>query len=108
MADSIGKATVVSVLSNWLALPVGVALNVLMARVLGPDIKGALTVFTTTQGVLLIPGSAIQTSLIHFIAQRRPNWGALRRLINYLAISQAVISTGILAVLVQSPQVRGL
>jgi O-antigen/teichoic acid export membrane protein len=108
MSDSIGKASVLTVVANWVLLPIGVLANVLLARALGPEIKGIYSVYLATQGLLLIPGYAVQTALTHFVANRRPDWLIFRRFTNRLALIQTIVSVGLLGALVQLPEVRAI
>lgn len=108
MASSIGRSSFFSLLAGWVNLPIGIVTNVVLARVLGPELKGLYSVFLTTQGLLLIPGFAIQTALIHFVARDQPDLSALKRMINWLAIAQAAISVLLLAVAIQFPSIRSL
>lgn len=108
MANSIGKSSLFSLLATWLYMPVGIVTSVIIARVLGPELKGQYSIFLATQGLLLIPGFAVQTALMHFVARNRPDLDELKRVINWLVLSQAVVSVALLAVSIQVPQIRSI
>jgi O-antigen/teichoic acid export membrane protein len=108
MANSIGKSSLFSLLATWLYMPVGIITGVIIARVLGPELKGQYSIFLATQGLLLIPGFAVQSALMHFVARNHPDLDELKRVINWLVLLQATLSVVLLAIFLQVPQVRSV
>jgi O-antigen/teichoic acid export membrane protein len=94
--------------SNIATLAVGLLVNVLIARSLGPSAKGLYAVFLNTQGLLLVPMFAVEVSLFYVVARRRPDRASLGRFAWRTAVAQSFLSVGVLAVLVQIPALRRL
>lgn len=101
--DSLRKASVASLLGSMATLMFGTGTNILVARALGPSLKGTYAVFLNTQGIIMVPAFALQTALIWYIANHAPSWDRLKPLIYRVAIIQAVISVALVYGLIQLP-----
>lgn len=103
MADSAGKASVQNVVFSFALMALSILINVSIARLLGPDAKGVLSVFQTTQSIILVVGYSVQQAVVRVVAQQRPDWLLLRRGLALLAFLLAVFLVGLLALAVQFP-----
>jgi O-antigen/teichoic acid export membrane protein len=108
LTDSVAKASILTLAGTWLATPLGIAVNVLLARALGPHIKGLYAVFLATQGLLVLPGFAVQQALTHLIASKKPDAAVLRPFLRILVLGQSLVSAGLLFALIQFPSIRSL
>lgn len=106
MPDSIGKASLITILGSYLGLPVALVTGILLARVAGPEVKGLFTVFTVTQGFLILPGFALQAALTRFIAHRRPNSRSVWPRVRWVIVAQSLLSIGLVAAVLPFRPVR--
>lgn len=106
MSDSVGKASLLAMAGSYLSIPLGILANVLLARMLSPEVKGSYTILMTTVGLALLPGPVIQTAIIHHLAHQRPRLSSLTRLINGAVVVQASLTFGLLALLGLSSSMR--
>ncbi len=106
MPDSIRKASIADFAAGTITTALGVSSNILIARFLGPEAKGLFSLFLTTQALILVPASAIQTSITHHIAKLRVQWDPVRILIAQIAVVQGIISVSLLFILYQFQSAR--
>lgn len=103
---SIASAGVVNLAASYLGLPLGVAVSVLTARLLGPYDKGLYSLFTNTVSFLSLVGAPFAPALATAIAGmriRRPP--AFSATFSFALITSALL-TGITWALCLNPAIR--
>lgn len=87
-------------------IPLGIVASIVTARVLGPEVKGLFTLFLTTQGLILLPSTAVGLALIHFVANKQPDTGKLKKVVSFMVLGQALGMVGLFALLMQVAEIK--
>lgn len=104
--DSIKKATILSIVTNYLGLPLSIVISIIISRTLGPEIKGQYSIYLATLGFLSVPGFAVQTSLVRYLAYEKPPWQQYKNFINKFVLFQTAITGGLLLLILQSKPIN--
>lgn len=96
-ASSLGRSGLHALAASLLSVVLGVALNILIARAVGPAGKGSYDLALATAALLgMVLGFSLPSGVTYVVARGRANLRVLARPLAALALGQAVLAAGIL------------
>ncbi len=82
------------------SVPLGFITSILVARVLGPQGKGAYDLIFATSGLLaLVLGLSLQSGVVYTVAKGKVSLGPLTVRLALIAVAEGVLATGLLLLL---------